>query len=214
MNWYTDDSRDRQAEYEHCLRINYANPFIGRIILIVSDGSNPPYNSGRVHIHRCHTRPSYQDIFKIALRISGKHNICILANTDIYFDSTITNVERFDLHRSVLALSRWDVRHGGTAVHYRRSDSQDVWVWGGDVSRIEGLFSTGIAGCDNRIAHLFTESGRKVLNPSEDIRAYHYHLTGKRNYLKDGKRTAVVPPPYHFVIPTSIKNSLAILSQV
>ena len=98
----------------------------------------------------------------------------------------------------------------GFAIFMNRADSQDVWAFYGAVPKIEGadFFVGGVAGCDNRIAKLLEDSGYNVVNPSIDIKTYHLHETGVRNYIENGKIKETIPPPYKLVPPCTIKSLL------
>ena len=97
-----------------------------------------------------------------------------------------------------LALCRWEITDYGSARFIYREDSQDVWIFNGAVPKIEGadFFAGGVAGCDNKIAHLLFENGYRLESPSFDIRTYHLHLSGVRNYVSNGVVTERLDPPY------------------
>lgn len=155
-------------------------------------------------------RPTFNDFFK-ATRDVGTDTINIIANSDIYFDGTLGLVKRYYGRggTSVMALSRWDVTNPDThaAKLWRHRDSQDAWIFPGPVDDIPGAdFCLGQPGCDNRIARLLVDAGHTVINPSEDVKAYHIHLSGHRNYGQGrGKaKVGTVPGPYHFVEPSKL----------
>jgi hypothetical protein len=70
------------------------------------------------------------------------------------------------------------------AVYVNRPDTQDAWVFYDKCSipDDELNFEIGTVGCDNHLMFLFSKHGRKIRNPSIDIKLYHLHLSGYRNY--------------------------------
>ena len=57
-----------------------------------------------------------------------------------------------------------------------RIDSQDVWVWSGEIDHTvvdQARFFQGLPRCDNRLAALLRENDYTVLNPSVGIVAKH-----------------------------------------
>ena len=102
------------------------------------------------------------------------------------------------------ALLRWDLDKDMNAkifldLNSPRCDSQDVWAFKGAVREIQdSTFTTGKRGCDNRIAFLIDQAGYNITNPCFKIKAYHYHVTEKRNYFDK----EVIQPPYKLIPPT------------
>lgn len=54
--------------------------------------------------------------------------------------------------------------------------------------------------CDNAIANRLENAGYNVLNPSKDIRTFHLHNSGIRNYTSKDR----VPPPYKLIHPHNL----------
>jgi hypothetical protein len=48
----------------------------------------------------------------------------------------------------------------------------------------------GLPGCDNRLAHLLSETGYRLSNPCRSIRTIHLHRSNVRSYGKLGKAGA------------------------
>jgi hypothetical protein len=123
--------------------------------------------------------------------------ISIIANADIYFDEeSIRLIKRYIRPNVCFAISRWDVSKDGQVRLFNRHDSQDVWVFQGNVPQMEGAdFTLGHWGCDNRIAHIIQANGYELINPAHTIKAYHVHHSGVRTASIETK----VPPPYKLV---------------
>lgn len=194
INYYKDRVQERQDEYDYCLKNNLELFF--EVVNI-----SPLRVEGCTNIH-FDDKPTFNDFFRVINEIASDNDVSVIANLDIYFE-TLTNIAPPD--EAVYALTRWDVDRKGNAVHFARSDSQDAWVFKGRVKRVNAPFGLGIAGCDNKIAYLLDEAGYDVQNPSLDIKCYHLHNTGVRNYINKG-RVERLPRPYMLVPPTRLEN--------
>lgn len=146
-------------------------------------------------------RPSFHDLFKLC----RPNMVNVIANSDIYFDSSIKQEPVFG---ECFTLSRWNVRPDGIAVRYDHADSADVWVVAGGPYELDAPFKMGQPGCDNRIARVLLDAGWNLRNPSKTIKAYHLHNVDWRSYLVDqrgnargGDKIERVEGPYHFVTP-------------
>lgn len=184
INYYIDKFPQRQKEINECFEKNIKNPFINLIII----------NSQE--------RLKYSYYFNILNSITAPNDINIISNADIYFDDTVKLFEKLD-NDTFFALSRWDVASDGSAKHYDRQDSQDVWAWRGKSRLIYNDFNIGVPGCDNRLAYEANKAGYKIKNPSMDIKTYHLHITNLRNYnIKT--RVDAIPGPYLTVFPEKL----------
>lgn len=171
---------ERQKELDACLRINKELNING-----------VPY----FNVIEIKERLTFNEMF--ALTANYKNDINIITNSDIYFDETILYC-RFLEKNDCWALSRWDYGSNGMAVLFNRKDSQDVWVFNGEINCNGGDFYLGTRGCDNAIAYQLKRSGYNVLNPSKSIHAIHLHNTNYRTY---NINSPAVNEPYHFIFP-------------
>lgn len=187
---YFTASPERQKELELCLRKNIENPLIKRIYLVGEEGYDHPKVT-----HIPHDRPTYADFFREANRIGGDYNI--LANSDCYFDSSLSRLYGVGFDKTFLAISRHDIK-GGRRIIFdatgwgRRGWSQDAWIWKGQIDIKGGDYYLGLPGCDNKIAYEAKESGYRLSNPAREIKVYHVHETNERNYTEQDR----LPEPY------------------
>lgn len=196
QNIYTDPIPDRDAELRECEKRNQS---------LVSRFSTDINYLKVLH------RPTFNEMFKYTQNYE-RDDINIIANSDIIIPmETIEQLrELYHYHKNrnrlCLALSRWDIQEDGSLTPFLRADSQDTWIFYGHVQTIEGadFYAGGVAGCDNRIAYLLALEGYQVINPCLTIQTHHLHLSGVRNYIRDGVVTEKVPPPYKMVAPCSI----------
>lgn len=195
LNYYIDKNPQRQKELDKCLELNLLNEFIEKVVCIATD---MPHKHHKLEIVN-EPRPTYFRMFEIANE-SGAEVSCI-ANTDIYFDHTLSNLKTKLKRNQCFALSRWDIDQYGEVSLRNRADSQDVWIFRGRIKPVyDSRFNMGVAGCDNRIAYSIRNSGYKIINCPFLIKAYHLHLSNQRNYLG----TAKIPEPYYFPKPMVI----------
>ena len=182
INYFKSEQRD--SEYIECIERNVNNKFIEKIhILFQGEIPEKFKDNEKIVWVKIDKRPTYHDFFSYANKnISG---ICILSNSDIYFDDSISKIDNYISDKKVLALSRWDVNHKRDRVFHLHCDSQDVWVFNTPIN-IGGMeigFTLGIPGCDNRIAYEISRN-YDVINPSEKIYCNHLHLIRFRNYTE------------------------------
>lgn len=160
-------------------------------------------------------RPTFTELFGMCM--PGMVNV--IANSDIFFDSTIHFAKPTESH--CYALSRWDVNTDGGIALWDHLDSQDVWIFWGKPPEMDLTYTNakgetkdiapGIAGCDNRLVYLLQQAGVIVTNPSKTIKAFHLHNVQWRSYLLDpegkargGDKIERIPAPYGFAKPTTL----------
>jgi hypothetical protein len=203
INYYTDSRPERQAEIEYCLIKNIQNPLINSIILLINEDDLRQYK----HTHPAVSpklryvirdfRPTYNYYFGVTHLYD--RDINIISNADIYFNDSLQLVKDYysnPLYKNhCMALSRWDEDYNGQIKHFDRPDSQDSWIFMGKAPLIpDANFTTGQAGCDNKIAYLIEAYGHKIINPSKSIKSIHVHNSGIRNYRANMDRVQIKPP--------------------
>lgn len=218
INYYVDKNISRQNELEICVLSNIYNKELDSINVFCGRKHIKNFEnllekvqgtfSDKVRIHEFDDRPTYNDYFRLTHIFPDDINI--IANTDMIIDeSSLQQLKKWHWGRYCLALSRWDFINGELkkedAIHFNRADSQDVWIVKGSFPIIDGVnFGLGVAGCDNKIAHLLSNY-YEMLNPSLNIKTYHYHLSQVRNYTNSqGLPINRVDPPYKLIPPSSL----------
>ena len=196
---YFDASPARQKELETALLNNLNNPLINQVVLVGEKGYNHPKCA---HIEL--ERPTYSDFFRISNDYKGYK---ILANSDIYFDYSLSKVFSVGFHKTLLAISRHDVINDRKILFDasgwgRKGYSQDAWIWKDEIDIKGGDYFLGIPGCDNRLAHEAKESGYRLNNPARDLKIYHLHSSNERNYTERDR----IDEPYLNVPITRIRE--------
>ena len=182
-NYYQDDNPIRRKEIDFCFKKNLENKIVNTIII------------------ESQTKLTYNDFFeKINKTITNDDDINIICNSDIFLDDTIELANKIQ-DKQVFALSRWDWYENQAPVFFHRQDSQDTWIFRGPAININGSFTLGKRGCDNRIAYEFQRAGYQVINVGKTIKTFHVHNSNIRNYSFND----VVPGPYLSPEPTDLK---------
>jgi hypothetical protein len=203
--FYIPADPERYNEIKFCLAQNVKNHVIGCVVLLnerLYTAAELGVSSEKVVQVVIGRRLLFSDFFE---RMREGYNV--LANADIFFDTTLMNVRHSDIHsaRKMYALLRYEFR--GTALDecklfmYNgrpRPDSADTFILHSShkVPLKAFKFHLGAPGCDNKVCYLFSMLGYTVYNDPEFIKTYHYHTEQGRNYT-----LAVVPSPYMNVIP-------------
>lgn len=200
-SYYQDKNPIRQTELDFVWKQNLENPLIDRIMLFAE--SVPELINDKVTIISSN-RPTYNDKFNAINRYCvSPMEISIIANSDIYFDESLKELESIISGRFCIALSRYDVKPGCEPKLHEEKFSQDTWIFCGKVKPVKfGGFHLGVPGCDNRIAWELNRAGYILKNPASKIKTYHYHPSDLHTYHDENKeiiKYLYVPKPYLFV---------------
>tara|TARA_B110000037_G_C17106894_1_gene500228 strand:- start:917 stop:2323 length:1407 start_codon:yes stop_codon:yes gene_type:complete len=152
---------------------------------------------------------TFKDVFSFVEK-EKLNGYIIMANSDIFFDNTISNLHYTDLDccQKMISLLRWEYRGEENLDECKifgpRWDSQDTWIFHSKQNVLEKYrnwfdFSFGQPGCDNKIIYLLLILGVELNNDPNMFKTYHYHMETGRNYSKE-----VIPSPYGYLIPESI----------
>jgi hypothetical protein len=181
---FTGPNPNRQVELDTCFIDNINNKNFYKVH-VFSDDILPSITKRVIH-NKPNKRLTYRDYFDYAADNIPEGDIVVLANSDIYFDDTISKAKLIcsKFNNIVLALTRWCPYKG----HKVENDEiipysgarccQDTWVWKNKLQNYQDKdtnFLLGTYGCDNSIAHAFLNMGYFVSNPSLEIVTYHLH---------------------------------------
>ena len=188
----------RQAEIDGCLRLNLNNPHLDEVHVLTETWTDFTFlepvlrkNLHQVVVGRRLTYAMAIDYYNHAI----PDTICILANADIFTDTSLAVLDHADFKRSVMALNRYEYNHdtqrslmNGLEYNYNFPTlfpnwgpsiwTQDAWIWKSPHLRVDAAHSVdvplGTTGCDNRFAHALKETGFLVYNPSFLVSINHY----------------------------------------
>lgn len=178
--YWNDSCAARQHEMRTAVLNNCALHFVDRVVLFLAHGCEGVRHPKVVRM--CEDRPTYKRIFDAAGEWPG---VCAVLNTDIFFDlSAEAHLRPECLAGRAYALTRWDMQQDGSATQFRTGGSYDAYVFMSPLvlHTKDSDFTPGINGCDAKLAGALKNTGLSVVNPANTVKAFHLHLSGKRNY--------------------------------
>jgi hypothetical protein len=194
----------RLAEYSEVLRRNCECTAIDEIWLFREGDGDPPVKCEKIRVRRVTGRPLYADYFSWINEVAGPDDISIVANADIYLDEQAQLFRNWlPSNKTVFMLAPWDVSATGASILRDRNDSQDSWVFRGNVIPVVANYPAGVPRCDNRLAYELASAGYRVENPSFSVRTNHLHA-GERNHYEEKHHTDFIPPPYGYMWPHNL----------
>ncbi len=217
INYYIDKNTVRQKELETCVLANMFNREINSITIFVDEDHRGKLEAFmlmhgvsklpiQVHIKNFIGRPTFNDYFRLTKEY--KEDLNIISNKDIIMDvASIRRLKEWNWRNYCIALCKYDIIDNNLdiekAVHYNHADSQDTYILKGAFPTLFGVdFGLGIAGNDNSLCYHLSQKF-DVINPSLDIKSYHYHLSDVRNYVdRVGRVIERIPPPYLTIAPS------------
>lgn len=119
---------------------------------------------------------------------SHRGEVCVIANSDITFDSTAVMIVRVAREGRLVALTRWERGFvccprmlGHVADDFFFSGTQDAWAFiGGELPPPGEPLPFGVLGCEQRLAGHAFSNGIEVVNPALDIKTWHVHESKER----------------------------------
>ena len=198
--YYIPNLIARQKEIDRCLLHNIENQYIDSIYLLnnqMYDLSHLPDPNHKIHQIIISHNPTYQLRYKDAIEYMNQHfigKICILSNSDIYFNETLYKLYSVSFQNKLFALLRYDEEENGNKNIFSRhnlprTDSQDSWIFQSplqvDTNKLD--FSMGTLGCDNIFANIIYQSNIIISNPCYDIETIHVHYSNYRSYSIDNR---------------------------
>nr|QBK93696.1 MAG: nucleotide-diphospho-sugar transferase [Pithovirus LCPAC406] len=204
------ESKTRKNEIDECLIRNLSNPQIDRVHVLTEKIIDVPGDNTKKIVTNVGSRMTWKIIMKyihdIARASIHQNDICIVANSDIYFDDTLSKIGF--LNGTMFSLLRYDEgclfgtdkkanMYHPAVIH---GSSQDVWIF--EPPELRGnldFFCGGESLCDSKINYIFQDSGYMVLNPSYEIRCHHLHKSSDRKYGR-----SMLKGPFKVVPPTTL----------
>jgi hypothetical protein len=189
ISYYKDKHELRSQELDISLKLNCKNKLFNKIIII--NETEVPINfidnlDDRIIIINNKKRQTYYDFFKLSNIYSDEDTINILCNSDIVIGE---NFDKINLEKDeVYLLERYEIDNLFNK-YILNFNGSDTWIWKGlfDSSLDIGKYYMGIPYCDFKLAAEFYKNKYKLKNPSIDLKTYHLHLSGARNFTENDK---------------------------
>lgn len=200
VEFFKSEFEERNKEFAEALKKNIDCEHIDKIVLFYENSLDeyPDISySPKIEIAYTKKRMTFGDYFTYCNN-NFNDNICVVANSDIYFDDSIKHVYSMN-ENDFLCITRWNngILQGHSAY------SQDVWVFRKkipDNMMCYCDFQLGKQQCDNRVAFLAMRSGFNIINPCYLVKCHHLHkdpnqITYKRDDIhKDLARLSSIEP--------------------
>lgn len=210
--YYLATDNRRNEENAICLQKNMANELISKIYLVLQNDDVPILETNsKVEFIKLGKRPTFADFFNHAnLNEESKGKRRIIANSDIYFTSSLSYLDSFSLRNKVVTLTRWDLKSNDDIVFYNKYLSQDVWIFDDLIPSSIGNYFIGQHGCDNRLLHEISNAGFEIINPSLVIKSIHVHMSDSRPYFND-PNYKFVEGDYRYSYPSGLHKPIKLL---
>ena len=179
---------ERQKEIDYCLLQNCMNNYITEIHLLVETIYNLDFIPSEYHDMikqiNINKRLTYLDAFSY-YNNNLLNKVCILANADIFMDSSLYIIEHINFNFDILfCCTRYEYHEDyphmlyGTESNQLSTRSQDAWIWKtNNMNRLLNSkydFMLGVTGCDNMICKLLTDDYYTIICPSKLLLLNHY----------------------------------------
>ena len=207
--FFINKDNERNNELRFCLKQNVLNKYITKIYLLnerIYTDTELGISSNKIIQINIKERIFFKNVFDFIQKFNI-YGYNIIINSDIFFDNTISNLFKSDIHinKKMYALVRYeydgyDIKN--SKILQINGDSQDTWILHSNFNILPEQteifnFKFGVPGCDNKIVYLMTTLGYSILNDPLFIKSYHYHNTNIRNYNNKDK----VKSPYTLILP-------------
>jgi hypothetical protein len=203
--FYNEKNQERMKELLRCIQNNATNPSIASVTVFNEGESVSHLAPEKIIDISIEKRPTYNDFFIRINEQSTNEAIHIIANTDIFFDENIAVLKEVLDFNTCFALSRWDTTESEKPLLYNHNDSQDVWIFRGNIKKsIQADFPLGVPRCDNRFMYELEAADYKITNPSFSIKAYHMHKGQRALVYTDADNRHNIPKPYRYKYPHNL----------
>lgn len=161
--WWNPRDEERLAELEFCKQKNES--IFGECVYL--DGSQGSLT------------------FKRLFSEAKDGELCVVANTDVWFDESVRLLEGLCEEKVFVALTRWSnesspymagwtLPSGDDFLFF--SGSQDAWAFVGcEAVRQSVELPLGIVGCDQAVAAWAATAGLFVVDPALSVKCWHKH---------------------------------------
>ena len=200
ISLYPEKRERRYQELLFCLQQNLKLKSIEKIHIFDEGGTHADLSkiSPKIQTYPIESRPTYQDFFNFSKQHLHSQKV-IVANSDIFFDSSLDLLLKRDFKKTVYALTRYNLLpypDNRGVVWKRNHGSQDCWIFEAPLCDFFADIKLGWYGCDNWIAYEMSKAGLSVLNPSLTVFSWHVH----ENAQKEKNGVPMGAGSYHSLI--------------
>jgi hypothetical protein len=166
---YTASSDERNIELQRCRLHNEELGLFDRV----------EYLDGRDRTL------SFSELYEHCLK-KYRGQWCVIANSDITFNTTAYMLKGLKKPGRLVALTRWEDYHGPRFIGHVHGDkfysgSQDSWAFlSGELAELDETIPLGTIGCDQVIAGWACRNGVEVIDPALSIKTTHVHSINDR----------------------------------
>jgi hypothetical protein len=199
---YKDPNPERAHEIFCCAKTNVDCRQFDKVVFFLENGRDEYEKLAsqvgtKIVLVDSGRRTKYSDFIEWGnANLDGR--IVVAANSDVYFDDTISLVHEYNMAGRFWALTRREP-YSDFALRHDPHKTQDVWIWQAPLV-INTDLELGRPGCENHFAWLAWKVGLKVANPSLSIKVYHRHQSGLRRYSNKER----VMKPYLHIKPSRL----------
>lgn len=198
------ESEVRKKEIQFCAEQVQSGALFESVIFFCEKGITPDFvhqDSKLVHLDK---RLTYADWIRWCAERDLEDVIFVLANSDIFFDESVSKLKEICSEATAVCLSRYEYNGSITAAkpHPNPHWSQDVWAVHSSslpklINRIALFeFWMGVPRCDNKFAYALLESALQISNPFPQVKSFHNHSSQVRGYSKTADDTIIGPVAY------------------
>lgn len=182
---YDTKNQERNEELKLCYNKNIRDVNIDHIVIFL-EGEAPFTINKNVTVVNIDERPTFTQIINYA----NQHfpgDIILIANSDIYFDSSLSKLSEIDYTKKLIALTRFNPTEDGLRCQSQDEmvTCSDVWIFKSPID-VECDIGLGVCYCDGRFLLNAHHAGYEVVNYTKDITSIHMH--NMRNYRNTRRR--------------------------
>jgi hypothetical protein len=190
--YYKTENEERQKEIDLCLINNTKNNLIKKIYLFNDKYYDLDFVKDNSKIIQVIHEPIFlgRYTYKQLINFSNiylENEICIMANSDIFFDNTLKYLTNYNFNNKFLALTRYE--YDTNQLYIGGKSSQDTWIFKspylGNTNELNFCF--GIPGCDNSLTYFVHKNNYIIYNPSLTIKSWHVHKSNIRTYSNNNR---------------------------
>jgi hypothetical protein len=214
QQYFTPQKAKREREIKHCLQKNVECEMIDKILLLNEEDYSAKFpKSDKIIQEIIGHRMKYSDVLRAIYEKVPEGTLVAFSNSDIYLDSTWSELWSLNLKDKFLALLRYEEpqsQEEEPKLFGPREDSQDTWVLHSDSVKSRSWndfkdfeFEFGKAGCDNAINVEMLRKKFIVANPCLSFKTMHCHSSQIRSY---DPKDVIDKPIYLYLQPTGLHD--------